>query len=103
MDTEAVTKAEYQEFTKRMDDEHKRQNHRLELLEEQTKQIMDITVSVKELATSVKQMAETQKVQSDKLEKLEDRDGQMWRQVVGYVITAIIGLVIGYMSNHIPM
>lgn len=103
MDTDAVTRAEYKEFGKRMDEEHSRQNKRLELLEEQTRKTLEIASSVRELAISVKQMAEIQKSQSDKLEELEDRDGQMWRQVVGYVITAIIGLVIGYMFNHIPM
>lgn len=92
---EPVTRAEYGEFCKRMEDEHKRQNERLKLLEEQTKQVTDIAVSVRELALSVKQMAETQKLQGDRLEKLEGHDGEMWRKVIGYVITTVVGLVIG--------
>lgn len=98
-----ITRAEHEEFCKRMEDEHARQNSRIKLLEEQTKTITDLAISVKELATSVKQMAETQKEQGDKLEKLEERDGEMWRKAVGYVVTAIIGIVIGFIFRQIGM
>ena len=48
-------------------------------------------------------MAETQKEQGEKLEKLESRDGEMWRKVTGYIITAIIGIVIGFVFQQIGM
>lgn len=98
-----ITRAEHEEFRKRMEEEHSRQNKRIELLEERTEQFTDIAISVKELALSVKQMAETQKEQGEKLEKLESRDGEMWRKVTGYIITAIIGIVIGFVFQQIGM
>lgn len=98
-----ITRAEHEEFSRRMEEEHKRQNKRIELLEERTEQFTDIAISVKELALSVKQMAETQKLQGEKLEKLEERDGEMWRKVVGYIVTAIIGIVIGFVFQQIGM
>ncbi len=98
-----ITRAEHEEFRRRMEEEHNRQNKRIELLEEQTKQFTDIAISVKELALSVKQMAETQKEQGEKLEKLEERDGEMWRKVVGYIVTAIVGIVIGFVFKQIGM
>ena len=98
-----ITRAEHEEFRRRMEEEHNRQNKRIELLEEQTKQVTDIAISVRELALSVKQMAETQKEQSEKLEKLEERDGEMWRKVVGYIVTAIVGIVIGFVFKQIGM
>lgn len=98
-----ITRAEHEEFRRRMEEEHNRQNKRIELLEEQTEQFTDIAISVKELALSVKQMAETQKSQGEKLEKLEERDGEMWRKVVGYIITAIVGIVIGFVFKQIGM
>lgn len=101
MEEPCVTKAEHKEFVKRMEDEHERQNARLRLLEEQTKQFTDIALSVRELAISIKQMAETQKEQGERLEKLEGQDGEMWRKVTGYIITAIIGIVIGFVSQQI--
>lgn len=96
-----ITRAEHEEFRRRMEEEHNRQNKRIELLEEQTKQVTEIALSVRELAQSIKQMAETQKEQGEKLEKLESRDGEMWRKVTGYIITAIIGIVIGFVFQQI--
>lgn len=98
-----ITRAEHEEFRRRMEEEYNRQNSRIKLLEEQTKQVTDIAISVRELALSVKQMAETQKEQSEKLEKLEERDGEMWRKVVGYIVTAIVGIVIGFVFKQIGM
>ena len=99
MDSTPITRAEHEEFCKRVEEEDHRQNKRLEVLEEQTKQFIDLVLSVRELAQSVKQLAETQKAQGEKLDELENRDGEMWRRVSGYVITAIIGLVLGYLFN----
>lgn len=98
-----ITRAEHEEFCKRIDAENERQNQRIKLLEEQTKQVTDIAISVRELAQSVKQMAVTQKEQGDKLEKLEGVDGEKWRTVVGYVVTAIIGIVIGFVFKQFGM
>lgn len=98
-----ITRAEHEEFCKRIDAENNRQNQRIKLLEEQTKQVTDLALSVKELAQSIKQMTETQKEQGEKLERLESRDGEMWRKVMGYIITAIIGIVIGFVFQQIGM
>lgn len=103
MDSTLITRAEHEEFCKRLEDEDRRQNKRLEILEEQTKQFIDLVLSVRELAQSVKQLAETQKVQGEKLDKLENRDGEMWRRVSGYVITSIIGLVVGYLFHKLGL
>lgn len=98
-----ISRAEHEEFRRRIEEEHSRQNSRIKLLEEQTKTITDLAVSVKELAMSVKQMAETQKEHGEKLEKLEERDGEMWRKVVGYIVTAVAGIIIGFVFKQIGM
>lgn len=103
MSDSPIMRAEHEEFVRRMEEEHKRQNKRLDLLEKQTEQITDIAMSTKELAISVKQMAEEQREQGNKLEKLEGRDGEMWRKVVGYVITAVVGILIGFVFRQIGM
>lgn len=103
MDTTPITRAEHEEFAKRIDAENNRQNKRIKLLEDQTKQVTDIAMSVRELAQSVKKMAETQKEQGEKLEKLEGMDGEKWRSVVGYVITAVIGILIGFVFKQLGM
>lgn len=46
-------------------------------------------------------MLKEQVQQGQRLEVLEKRDGEMWRKVVGYIITAVIGGIIGYIFNMI--
>ena len=50
MDT-PITRAEREEFRRRMEDEHKRMNHRLGDLEETVRQIGELTASVQSLAS----------------------------------------------------
>lgn len=103
MDSTPITRVEHEEFCKRIEAEDYRQNKRLEILEEQTKQFTDLVLSVRELAQSVKQLAEIQKAQGEKLDELESRDGEMWRRVLGCVITSIIGLVVGYLFHKLGL
>ena len=98
-----ISRAEHEEFVRRMEDEHKRTNHRLSELEETVRQIGELTASVEKLAQSVQQMARSQSRQEDRLELLEGRDGEMWRKVTGYIVTAIAGIVLGYIFTLIGM
>ena len=96
-----ISRNEHEEFSKRIEEEHNRINKRLSLLEEGNKQITEIAISVKELAISVKSMADELNGQGTKLEKLEGREGEMWRKVVGYVVTTIIGIIVGFLFTQI--
>jgi hypothetical protein len=100
---EPITRAEYEEYQKRMEDEDHRQNRRIEQLEENTKQINALTVSIEKLAQSVESMVKEQEAQGKRLVSLESRDGAMWRKVVGYVVTAVIGIVLGFVFTQIGM
>ena len=100
---EFLTNAEHKEFAQRMEDEHKRQNHRIEKLEKETEQNNKLLVSVERLALSMENMQKELKDQGERVEVLESRDGEMWRKVTGYIITAIIGAVIGFMFKQIGM
>lgn len=101
--TAPVTRAEHEEFKQRLEEENKRQDRRIELLEENTKQIGSLTVSVEKLAQSIQSMVKEQEQQGKRLEVLEGRDGEMWRKVTGYIITAVIGIVIGFIFTQIGM
>lgn len=100
---EYVGREEHAEFAKRIDDEQHRQNRRIELLEEFVKQNTALTVSVEKLANNMKSMANEQAKQGERLEALEGRDGEMWRTVVKYVLTAALGLVIGLVATQIGL
>lgn len=101
MDDDVVSRHEYEEYKQRVQDEEVRQNHRLEELEEQTKQINALTISVEKLAQSVKVMAETQESLGNKLEVIDGRDGEKWRKVVMYIVTTVIGIVLGIVFGKI--
>lgn len=98
---EYITRAEHTEFCTRLDAENNRQNRRIEILEGTTKQISELTTSVQKLAMSVESMVKEQSRQGERLETLENRDGEMWRKVSGYVLTAILGIAIGVLAKQI--
>jgi TolA-binding protein len=100
---DAITRAEHEEFRKRIEEENHRQNRRIELLEENVRQFGALTTSVEKLASNMESMVKEQEKQGKRLEVLEGRDGEMWRKVVGYLITAIIGILVGYVFTQIGM
>lgn len=109
MDT-PITRAEHEEFrrameaeNKRLADEDNRQNKRIEVLEENVRQIGALTTSVEKLALSMESMVKEQGQQGKRLEILEGRDGERWRQVTGYIITAVIGIVLGFIFTQIGL
>ncbi len=110
MDGEYITRHEHEEFrrsmeseNKRLEEENDRQNHRLNALEETVKQVAAISTSVEKLALNMENMLKEQVSQGKRLETLEGRDGEMWRKVVGYVVTAVIGIIVGYLFKQFGM
>lgn len=100
MDT-PITRAEHEEFRRRLEEENRRQDKRLELLEENVREIGALTTSVEKLAQSVESMVKEQEKQGRRLDELEGRDGEMWRKVVGYIITAAVGILVGFLFRQI--
>ena len=62
MDT-PITRAEHEEFSRRIEDWERRQDKRLELLEENVREIGALTTSVEKLAQSVESMVKEQEKQ----------------------------------------
>lgn len=109
MDT-PITRAEHEEFRRHMEaenerlaDEDKRQNRRIDELEETVRRIDKLTASTEKLAVNMENMLKIQEQQGERLERLENRDGEMWRKVTGYVITAVISIVVGFIFAQIGM
>ena len=86
----------HEEYAKRMEDEHRRQNRRLDLLEKATEQNNKLLVSVERLASSMENMQKELNEQGNRLEILESRDGESWRKVKWHVLTAILTAIITY-------
>lgn len=100
---DVISREEHNEFVRRIEAEDKRQNERIRLLEENTRQIGELTTSVGKLAQSIESMVKEQENQGKRLEVLEGRDGEMWRKVSGYIITAVISIIIGFVFAQIGM
>ncbi len=105
-----ITRAEHEEFRRSMElanenlaSENRRQNRRLDILEENAKQSMTMITNVERLAVNMENMLKVQEAQGKRLETLEGRDGAMWRKAAGYVLTAVLGAVTGYVFQLIGM
>ncbi len=103
MSDEFVSKEVHEEFARRVQDENDRQNHRIGKLEETMTQFTNIALSVQRLASNMEAMLKEQKLQGDRLQKLENRDGDMWRTVTTHAITAIVGIVVAYVFMKLGM
>lgn len=86
---EPISRAEHEEFAKRIDAQEERQDKRLEMLENTVREIGALTLSVQRLAQSLESMVEEQERQGRRLQALEDRDGEKWRKLMGYIATAL--------------
>ena len=98
-----ISREEHNEFARRMEEEHHRQNRRIELLEEAVQQNGKLTISVEKMAVSLQTMGETLAAQGDRLEALEARDGQRWRQLMGYVLTAVVSVLVGFAATRLGL
>lgn len=99
----AITRAEHEEFRKRIEEEDRRQNRRLEALEKSVETQTALAVSVERLATNMESMLKEQEKQGKQIETLENRDGEMWRKVVGYIATAVVGIILGFIFTQVGM
>lgn len=100
---EYIPRKEHEEFCRRLDEENSRQNRRIELLEDSTREIHAIANSVDKLATSIDGMVKVQEKQGARLEVLEGRDGEKWRKVIGYVGTTVLGIAIAYIAMKLGL
>ena len=98
-----ITRAEHEEFRRRLEEENKRQDTRIGILEDSVRQIGALATSVEKLAVSMQSMLKEQEKQGKRLEALEGRDGEKWRKVMGYIAAAIVGVVLGYLFKQIGM
>lgn len=98
---EPISRAEHEEFSHRLEDWNKRQDKRLELLEDNVREIGTLTASIERLTISVQGMVKEQERQGQRLETLEDRDGAKWRKLMGYIVSALVAGVVGFLLAQV--
>lgn len=121
MDGDVVTRHEWEQYLQtaksehdRLAEENKRQNERLKEVEQQNKQINNLALEIRDLNASIKNvvkenerlgnlMQENISKTDGRLKKIEERDGEKWRDMIKYVGTTILGIVIGLVLKHIGL
>lgn len=88
---EEITRGEYEEVIKRVEAEEKRQNKRLDNLEESMSTLTDLTISIEKIATNIEVMQKELTKQGARLEKIEQEPAENWKKVVWLVIAALVG------------
>ena len=110
MEQDFISRREHEAFSElmksenqRLRDENDRQNKRISALEDSVQEISKLAANTEKLAANMENMLKAQEQQGQRLEKLEGRDGEMWRKVVGHAVTAVISIVIGYIFCRLGM
>lgn len=85
----------HKEFAERMAEEDRRQNKRIDILEENINHINDLTVSVEKMAVNMSNMLEELKKQGERLEELENEPVETFNQIKTTIITALISTIVG--------
>lgn len=96
----ALTRAEHNEFAKRMEDEHNRQNKRISDLENTAEQNSKLIVSIEKIATNVENLQKQYVSLSDDVESIKNRDGDNWRKMLWFVGTTVVGIIIGFLLKQ---
>lgn len=91
-----ITRQEHEEFAKRMEEADRRQDARIKALEDLTKQVSSLTISINKMTINIEGMVTEMKVQGERLDKLEGRDGEKWRTVSSYILTLIVGAAVAW-------
>lgn len=95
---EYLTVEVHKEFSERIDAEEKRQNKRLDKLEDGIVQLSELTSCVKVLTNTVENMVKEQVKQGERLEAIEDVPAKNWEKLVwvigGAILTAIVAFIL---------
>ena len=98
-----ILRAEHEEFKNRLEEHNCRQDKRLEILERDVDVLKEVSASIKVLAQNMENMLNEQIKQGNRIESLESKDGERWRSVTGYLITVVVGIVIGFVFKQFGM
>lgn len=91
-----ITRYEYDERQKRIDDENNRQNHRLDKLETITDQIADMAASIKAMVVTMQAMQKEQEEQGKRLTDIEKKPADNWDKLVYSLIAMVASAAVTY-------
>ncbi len=89
MNNDYISRREHEEYVKRMEDEHKRLNKRMEKCEQISEQMQDMNANISELATHMKHLLDEQIEQRKRLDRIEDEPKDAWNSIKKGLFNAI--------------
>ena len=89
MDENYITRFEFDERNKRLEDENNRQNHRIDKLEKIADQLTDMAASIKAMVVTMQSMQKEQERQGLRLDDIEKKPADNWNQLI-YTIIAMV-------------
>lgn len=95
-DKDFITRFEYDERQKRIDDENNRQNHRIDKLETITDQIAEMAASIKAMVVTMQSMQREQEEQGKRLSDIEKKPADNWDKLVYTIIAMVATAAITY-------
>ena len=98
-----ITRIEHNVFAEKIEAEDKRQNKRLDAMEDSIKQIQELTTQVKIMAASLERMTEELAKQGSRLESIEKEPAQNWKNAVWIVIAGVIGFALNMLLSGVGM
>lgn len=90
---EYIGRGEHEEFAKRMEEEHTRQNKRISAMERALEQYNKIAISVEKMAINMELMLKEQKKQGEELEELKNAPVKKWNTLTTAILSAIGGAI----------
>lgn len=88
-DKEYITRIEFEERGKRIDDENNRQNHRLDKLEKIADQLTEMAASIKAMVVTMQAMQKEQERQGKRLDDIEEKPSKRWDILINTALTVI--------------
>ena len=90
---EYIGRGEHEEFVKRMEEEHIRQNKRIGNLETALENQNKLALAVEKMAINMESMLKEQQKQGERLEELEKVPVKNWNTVKTSILSAIGGAI----------
>lgn len=96
-----MTAEELKDFEHRLtgvEDRSKSSTHRLDTVEEKLKENTELIISIKELANETKHMREDLNETIQRLDKLENKDGDKWEKFKWLIVAGLVTIILGYLA-----
>lgn len=89
---------EYEHRLTAIESRCKSNSHRLDTVEAELKENTELIVSIKELVLETKHMREDLNETIQRLDKLENKDGEKWDKFKWLIVAGLVTLILGYLA-----